>query len=83
MKDLAYKIMEIAANQRYHGIKIKATHHAVCHVWMNPPAPFKAMELERVNMKDLEAEKDGKKEKPCPGLDETVTEICLLQMSCK
>lgn len=69
MKKMAHFLMHEAASRGFRGIKIEAFHPAVHHVWMNPPAPFKATLLAMFNVKDYEEEVDGKKVVPYPDLD--------------
>ena len=50
MKKLAQWLMREAALKEYRGIQIECGHDAVNKVWMNPPAPFKADVVGKVDL---------------------------------
>lgn len=61
MKELAYFLMRRAAEQRFRGVSIECLHDAVCHVWTNPPEPFKATLIAQFNVNQYQKEgEDGK-----------------------
>jgi hypothetical protein len=69
MKMMAHWEMKDAAAKGFRAINIETLHSAVDKVWMNPPAPFKAMRVHIFNMNELTVEKDGEKVVAAPQVD--------------
>lgn len=69
MKLMAHWEMRDAAAKGFRAITIDTLHPAVHHVWMNPPAPFKATYVDTFNMNELTVEKDGQEVVVTPNVD--------------
>lgn len=69
MKLMAHWEMKDAAVKGFRGINIETLHPAVEHVWMHPPAPFKATRVNIFNMNELTVEKGGQQVLACPQVD--------------
>lgn len=69
MKLMAHWEMKDAAARGFRGINMETLHPAVDHVWMHPPAPFKAKRVNIFNMNELTVEKDGQQVLACPQVD--------------
>lgn len=69
MKLMAHWEMKDAAAKGFRGINMESLHPAVDHVWMNPPAPFKATRVGIFNMNELIIEKDREQVAACPQVD--------------
>ncbi|EED18270.1 conserved hypothetical protein [Talaromyces stipitatus ATCC 10500] len=71
MKETAHFLMRKAASQGFGAISIECLHDAVCHVWMNPPEPFRASLVAQFNVNQYEKEdEEGKVVVPYPGVNQ-------------
>jgi hypothetical protein len=57
MKKAAHLLMREAAKAGFRAISIETLNDAVWHVWMNPPAPFRAVEVVRFRVSEYKDEK--------------------------
>lgn len=73
MKELAHFLMRRAAEEGFRGISIECLHDAVCHVWMNPPTPFKARLIARFNVNEYQ--RDGEDGKAYPDVDQLASRV--------
>lgn len=73
MKELAHFLMRKAAEDGFRGINIECLHDAVCHVWMNPPEPYRARLIAQFNINQYQME--GKDEKMYPDVDQLASRV--------
>lgn len=72
MKELAHFLMRRAAEEGFRGINIECLHDAVCHVWMNPPAPYKASLIVQFNVNQYKKEDESI---PYPDVDQLASRV--------
>lgn len=73
MKEMAHFLMRRAAQEGFRGINIECLHNAVCHVWLNPPPPFKATLIAQFNVNEYR--RDGEEEKLFPNVDQLASRV--------
>ncbi|KAF3407711.1 hypothetical protein DPV78_000908 [Talaromyces pinophilus] len=72
MKELAHFLMRRAAEEGFRAISIECLHDAVCHVWMNPPDPYKARLIVQFNINQYKKEDESI---PYPNVDQLASRV--------
>lgn len=72
MKELAHFLMRRGAEEGFRGISIECLHDAVCHVWMNPPPPFRASLIVQFNVNEYKKEDESI---PYPDVDQLASRV--------